>query len=233
MIQEYQINATGVIRALLLVFFLLLIAHAAMLFSTHFLGHGRLYGIVKLFNFNAEQNIPTLFSVMLLLFNSLLFHLNYRNNILAGNNGGWRILSVAFIFLAIDEFSSIHEMLTDPSRALFHASGFLYFAWVIPYAILLGLLAITMAPLMFKLPRPFLFRYVLAGGLYVGGAVGFELLGGRYVESNGHDFAYSLLTTAEESLEMLGLILCIHTSITLLQTKWERLTFSITNLRND
>jgi hypothetical protein len=52
----------------------------------------------------------------------------------------------------------------------------------------------------------------LAGGIYLGGAVGIEIIGNAMVGQRLRDtLQYNLTTLAEESLEMLGLILFIHT----------------------
>jgi len=228
MIGEYKFNRNKLIKLLFWILSLLLIANLTVLINKYFLGHSRLLGITRLFNFDAEQNVPTLFSVLLLLLNSLLFYIVYQNRLLPKANGSWRVLSLIFFFLAIDEFSSIHEMLVLPAKALFNASGLFNFAWVIPYGFLLILLFLYMIPLIFRLPKRFLMLYFVSGGIYLGGAFFLEMIDGLYFERHGLDFNYNLLTTAEEFLEMLGLIFCVYTSITFLQTKLEKVSFSIT-----
>ncbi len=58
---------------------------------------------------------------------------------------------------------------------------------------------------------------VLSGAIFVGGAVGFEALGGLYLESSGEEFSsepdiiYFIISTIEEALEMLGIALFIFT----------------------
>jgi hypothetical protein len=55
------------------------------------------------------------------------------------------------------------------------------------------------------LPKSTRREFLTAGALFVGGAVGLELLAGRYSEIHGVDnFIYSLHVTLEEGLEMLG-----------------------------
>jgi hypothetical protein len=50
----------------------------------------------------------------------------------------------------------------------------------------------------------------VAAILYIGGAIGVELIGGRYAELHGEEnWTYSMITTVEESLEMAGLIVFI------------------------
>ncbi|MPY69469.1 MAG: hypothetical protein GEU92_05225, partial [Alphaproteobacteria bacterium] len=45
----------------------LLIAHGLGLVMTYGFGHGRIFGLVRLFNIAVEQNVPTLFATLLLL----------------------------------------------------------------------------------------------------------------------------------------------------------------------
>ncbi len=54
--------------------------------------------------------------------------------------------------------------------------------------------------------------FALAGAVYLAGAVGFEIVGNSLVGQRLRDtLEYNLWTLAEESLEMLGLILFLHT----------------------
>lgn len=51
---------------------------------------------------------------------------------------------------------------------------------------------------------------MLAAAIYLGGAIGFELVGGQHVELHGEEnLTYSVITTIEESLEISGLIFFI------------------------
>jgi hypothetical protein len=53
---------------------------------------------------------------------------------------------------------------------------------------------------------------IVAGCVYVAGALGMELVGGAWAAKHGQDnLVYSLLTTVEEGLELTGLVLFIRT----------------------
>jgi len=52
---------------------------------------------------------------------------------------------------------------------------------------------------------------MLSAGLYLSGAIGFEMLGGKSFEVNGLSFTYRVLYTMEETLEMIGLAVFIYT----------------------
>ena len=69
-----------------------------------------------LFNVNAEQNIPTLYSVLALLFSSIvLFAIAYAKTVTSEPFVGyWGALSIIFVYLTCDEFMVLHERLIDP-----------------------------------------------------------------------------------------------------------------------
>ena len=65
-----------------------------------------------------------------------------------------------------------------------------------------------------RLPDKTRLVFFMSGALYVGGAIGFELIEGCFVEQQRIDnliysLTYSMLITVEESLEMGGVILFI------------------------
>lgn len=78
-------------------------------------GHPTVYGLVPLFNVNYEQNIPTLFSVILLLLSgsllALIFCLHRKQH--SKLRIYWAILSLGFIYMSIDEFAELHEKLSN------------------------------------------------------------------------------------------------------------------------
>lgn len=53
-------------------------------------------------------------------------------------------------------------------------------------------------------------RFLVAGSLYIGGAIVVEAIGGSYAERAGmNNLTYNVITTVEESLEMVGLTVFI------------------------
>lgn len=215
--REYRTGTTPIIRSLLLVVLLLLIANSAVIYSIHFLGHGRLFGLVNLFDFNREHNLPTYFSALLVLLNALLFYLLYRNKPLSRYGMAFLLLCGVFLFLAFDEVFSLHEILNEPLRAYLQAEGVFYYAWLIPYALVALLLALSLIPFFLKLPRRYRYLYLLSGALFISGAVLMEMVGGRHFELHGKDFTYHLFTTFEELLEMAGMLLCLYTNLNYLE----------------
>lgn len=201
----------------------LLVAHIAAMFSTYAFEKDHVLGLVPLFDFDMEKNVPTLFSVCLLLLNSALFAIAWN----AGredrrNNLTWLFLSAVFLFLAIDELSSVHEHLSVAINLKFNATGFLYFVWVVPYGIAVLLVAIMVAPVIWRLSKQIRFWFLLSAIVYVGGALGLEMVGGKYFEisKTTFDVPYVIITTFEESLEIAGLIILVYALLTLLQREY-------------
>jgi hypothetical protein len=66
-----------------------------------------------------------------------------------------------------------------------------------------------------NLPAKVRIGFILSAVVYLGGALGMELVGGSYASKYGLDnFNFNLLSTIEESLEMLGASLFIRTLLT-------------------
>ena len=67
----------------------------------------------------------------------------------------------------------------------------------------------------------------LSALLFLGGALGFELLGGRQAEMHGMDnWLYTFYATVEESLEMSGLILLIFALMSYIQQTYHQFRLS-------
>ncbi|MGA0334541.1 MAG: hypothetical protein ACO3N7_09435 [Kiritimatiellia bacterium] len=126
---------------------------------------------------------------------------------------GWNGLAGVFLFLAVDEFSSLHEMLNTPVKALFSGTyGVFHFAWVIPYGILVLILGAVYVPFLLKLPRRTAVHMVIAGVVYMSGALVSEMAGSFVADLHGGEtLSYALLYTLEETLEMLGIACLIFT----------------------
>jgi hypothetical protein len=125
----------------------------------------------------------------------------------------WAALSAIFLFLAIDEFASLHEMLTTPTKHLLSGtSGFFHFAWIIPYGIACLIIGVAFLRFFINLPPSIRMGFFLSGTVYLSGAVGFEMLGSAFVDARGGDNAiYALIYSTEELLEMLGASVFIFT----------------------
>ena len=74
----------------------------------------------------------------------------------------------------------------------------------------------------------------MAATLYIGGAIGVELIGGRFAELHGkRNLTYHLLTTVEESLEMGGVILFIWALLVFIADKYKEVAFRFEGVREE
>jgi hypothetical protein len=180
---------------------------------------------VYLFDLDAERNVPTLFSSCLFALNAALFWRAYRaGNETSAREPFWLVMCVTFVFLAIDEFVGLHEHINVPLAAVLPSSGggLFRFAWVVPYGVVAALFTMLSLPVLRRIGGRLAAPFVLAGVVYVTGVLGMEMAGGRYLELT-HQFArdksplYVLLSTAEETLEMAGLVLLVFALLSLLE----------------
>lgn len=161
-----------------------------------------------------EMSVYTWFSSSLILANAALLALITREK--AARREGliwhWGILAVLFVLLSADESLSLHEWLSHLIGQRIQGGGLFHFVWVIPALLACLIGAVSYIPLIRALsPRPRL--WLIASALvYLGGAVGMEMVAGRLIEQQGiHTMGYRLLATLEELLEGLGMIMFLHT----------------------
>lgn len=206
------LNPHAILRVLAGIALFLLFCHVTLQLTSFLTGHPSIYGLVHLFNLDAEDNLPSAFSTLLLLLSSLLLTVIARLKWNQAMVGYWVVLAVGFMLMAADEEFSFHEELIEPVRAILGTSnlGIFYFAWVLPAIALVTIIGLSFLKFLIRLPRKTASRFIVAGALYVGGCIGMELAGGRYDELHGQDnLTYIGIATSEESLEMLGVIVFI------------------------
>jgi len=208
----------------------LIIAQVIGLIMQYGLGHGQVFGLIRLFDFNTEQNVPTLFNTLLLILNASLFFIVWK----VGGTGGksrwiWVFMSFIFLFLAMDEFCEIHENLSAPFQKKFDTSGLLYFAWVIPYGLAAILLSLFFVPVWWKLEKRIRLLFAVSAVLFLSGAIIMEMFGGSKYEQLGDqlDHKCGILATVEETLEMGGLILLLYTLMELIIQEFGGLSLQV------
>ncbi len=177
-----------------------------------FILHGGLRGkrLAWMFFFDGEANFATLFNFLLLVAAAALLALNAARAWAAGDRWRrhWAVLSALFLLMAFDEAAQMHERLSRPIRTVAGLDGFLLFAWVIPGALLAATVGLAFLRFVLALPRRVAALTFLAGGLYVAGTLGVELVGSKLWSLDAErTVGFALVATVEESFEMLALIL--------------------------
>ena len=183
---------------------LLTLAHIAGQFSTYYLGYDNIFGIIPMFNLNSEQNMPAFFSTLILLSSSILLAMIAYAVKKSGASYfyHWLGLSLIFLFLSMDESLSFHESMTVPLRKGLNTSGILFYAWVIPYGIVLLMLIFVYLKFFISLPAKTRNLFLIAAVAYRTGVVVIELIGGSIDEQIGrHNATYAVYSTIEEVLE--------------------------------
>ncbi len=160
---------------------------------------------LTLFALNGEQNVPTWYSSSMRLICAILLAViaiaagesEYRRH--------WMGLSAIFLYLSVDELASIHEKVGSILEERFDTGGFLTYAWVIPYAFLVLVFVLLYTRFLYNLPANTRLLFFAAGTLFVGGALGVEMVNGRTDDLyGGEHLAYLLGSYIEEVFEMLG-----------------------------
>lgn len=177
-------------------------------------GHDSLYGLIPLFDLGMEANVPTFYSALLLLASSLLLTIISAAAVKSGSRFAkqWVVLAVGFFYLALDESAHIHELLIRPMRSLLgsYGQGIFFFAWVVPAIGIVVVLAVFFFRFWLSLDRVMRWYFLVGGFIYVGGAVGIEMVDGLVASQFGKDnLAYNLLIIVEETMEMTGVIVFI------------------------
>ncbi len=186
--------------------------------------------LARLFDVNTEQNIPTLYSWSALLFCAVLLAVIAKAKKIAGDRhvNYWRVLAVIFVYLSLDEALSIHELFINPVRTSFNTSGFLYYAWVIPGAIFVTIFLLGFRKFINALPPKTKRLFLTAGTVFVGGAIGMELLAGLHDEVYTYmNFTSAILISIEEFMEMMGIVIFIYALLSYISSDLKGLNLNI------
>ena len=104
----------------------------------------------------------------------------------------------------------MHEWLIGPVRRTLDVSGIFHFAWVIPAICVLAIGLLIYIPFLRYLAPALRNLFIIAGLLYLSGAIGLEMLGGAAASGTLDRFIYQFSMPFEELLEMLGLVAFAH-----------------------
>jgi hypothetical protein len=164
-----------------------------------FFGEDFIMKLTQVFDVNRENSIPTVFAIFnLLLSSTLLFgvylHRRTTHDRLAPY---WLALSVIFLVLSVDEGASLHE----------RASGLkLFNTWVIYGALFSLAVFVAFIPFLLRIDRRTAALFILAGAIFVAGAVGLEYFGG-WKSRYEIDFFHQAERILEEAFELYGVAL--------------------------
>jgi hypothetical protein len=188
--------------------------------------------VLRLTSVDGEGNIPAWYSASLLIFCALLLAiLAVAEKRHQGRHvAHWLCLSLIFVFLSLDESAQLHELSIIPLRDLFGATGFLHYTWIVPAAICVAVLVIAYLGFLAKLPPRTRRLFLVAGVVYVAGAIGVEAISGKHASVHGrHNLTYQLIITLEELLEMAGAVVFIYALLDYIGHRFPRLSFEVSS----
>lgn len=192
---ELTLNRHRLVRTLGLTAAVLLAMHGILYFIEYQVTEVPWY-YLQLFDVNEEHNLPTWFSGFNLGIATLfLWILSREKKRLEDPQARrWTILFWGFFYLFVDEIAGLHETvnsIVEPS-------------WAWGGMVIVLIVGLYFIPFLRSLPRHTFRQFVLAGAVFVGGAVIMELIG-EPIDSDS--LAYAMSTLVEEGMEIFGVIL--------------------------
>ena len=182
----------------------LLAGQIGVVYSTLVFGHDSMQGILWLFTFGRESNIPTWYTAVLLLASAGAAFLCLQADGAGRRRRYWTGLVIIFLYLSVDEAAEIHE-LVGRLATFIKATGVLYYRWVLPFGLLALAIGCVYLRFLFLLPRDVALLFFVGGVLYVAGAIGFEILGALEAEAFRYrNLPMLVYVTIEETFEMGG-----------------------------
>ncbi len=178
-----------------------------------FVGDDIVRRFLKLFDVGNESSLPTWFSSVNLLLSSVLLFLIFSMARRCGDKltKYWLALCILFLAFSIDEVAAIHER----AGGLMRYTGPIFpvlatHSWILYGAIFSILVLLLFIPFLRRLPRRTALIFLLAGCVFVSGALGFEFVGAwmLYTDFAGRDdLIYNLRRLGEEGGEMYGIVI--------------------------
>jgi hypothetical protein len=157
------------------------------------------YWHFSVFDLDEEESFGTWYSAVILLATGRLLLAQAKVFRAAADKWhlSWFTLGIGFHILSIDEVVGMHELLnTVMENAPWTVVGF----WIV------GLVGLSYIPFLWQYRGRTSALFLVAGAIYVGGAVGVEHWTGADVNS----LHYNMWTTLEEGMEMAGVVVMIY-----------------------
>lgn len=161
------------------------------------------------FDLDGEATVPSWFDASLLLINAIVLGLIARDTRIAGDRWWkhWAALSAVFVLASMDEAAAFHELLNPALGAVFPPDGVLSIGWWAPAIIVVIVAGVVFTPFLRSLDTEVRTRMLWALGIFVGGALGVEIVESFLPQDGGS--ALVALYALEEGMEFLGLIVLL------------------------
>ena len=158
---------------------------------------------IALFDLDEEESFGTWYSTLILFAAGQLCLIQWwlERKSAGRSTGSWLFFAVGFHILSIDEVVGLHEYVNTLAEDT---------AWTTYGAIIVLIIGLANLPFLARLPSRTRSLFIIAGAIYVGGALGVERATDWYdVNDLMNTLAYNLWTAVEEFMEMSGIVLFI------------------------
>lgn len=191
---------------------------------------------ILMFDVNSEANITTYYSVSMAIVASFLLFLiaSLKNAVRDRYRFYWTILAWFVFYISMDDASVIHEKTSRYLKGLTDLGGWFEYKWVIIGLVVVAVFAVSFFRFWLHLDNKHKVLFLVSAGLFFGGAVGTELVGGRWAYSFGSkNFTYTLLTTFEQGMQYTGLTMLIYSLLSYLGTYYPRFSVATKELMKE
>jgi len=214
---QWRFSNRNLTAILLTISGILVAAHLSLFilhgFTKGSLRYREIWQLNRYFNLTYEMNLPAFFAVFLISSAGFILGIIAINKIQREVKFRihWSLLSIIFFLLAIDELLAKHENLGYLATNYFGEENLLFQDWAYAGIVLVILFTIFFLPFFNHLPPDHKKRFFISAALYIGGALGAEIVSSYLFMRYGfQEITYVLATSLEETLEMVGVIYFIH-----------------------
>ena len=134
----------------------------------------------------------------------------------------WNLVAVLLLMLSVDEVATLHEKLGGLPLPGVGSRG-----WAGAGVALVLLTAWRLVPWSLRLERHLRYALLVGGGVFVLGAVGFEVLAGSWQDAHGADGTFWVISSIEEDLELLGVFVVVRVLVGHLRAGGARLSLAV------
>lgn len=171
----------------------------------------------QLFDMNGEGNLPAWFTVACWFLAGILAHSIAQVDKTPRQHAAWYGVMTLSLFISFDEMTMFHEsfgsILGSSIGKITGVGNILFYKWLVYGVIFVVAIGVLFLPFLYRLPRSTRWRIIIAGAIFIVGALGIEFLGAAS-QAGMIDLVqgevWPLAIALEETLEMLGVILLIH-----------------------
>lgn len=170
-----------------------------------------------------EASLPTTFSIVLWALAALVFVLVGALERTRGTGGTpYLVFAGVFTYIVLDEGAELHERLNPVASAFIDT--FPSFPWVLPGAVIAAVVGVLLLRLARRIPGVMRRRLIVAGAVFLLGAVVVEVAAGTTFTAPPADWdpaegkapqspVFYVLTAVEEGLEMCGALLALRAGL--------------------